>query len=92
MPRRPSEETKQITTIVFVIHRIKFREDINRTLVSWKVPQNEFMCKQEVMLYRILSYTAGLTNNNLNDSVFGAALRGLLHSLDGVNPANLSQV
>jgi len=68
--------------------RLHFDEDVNRRLVSWRVPENEFTREQKVTLRRILTHTAGLTNNSVGEYAFGTELPTLLQSLDGVKPAN----
>ncbi len=68
--------------------KLNLDEDVNRRLISWRVPENEFTKEQKVTLRRILSHTAGLTNNSVGEYVFGAELPTLLQSLDGIKPAN----
>jgi len=68
--------------------KLNLDEDVNRKLVSWKIPENEFTREQKVTLRRILSHTAGLTNNSVGEYAFGTELPTLLQSLDGVKPAN----
>ncbi|MCB0621793.1 MAG: beta-lactamase family protein, partial [Saprospiraceae bacterium] len=36
-------------------------EDVNKYLVDWKVPDNEFTEKEKVTLRRLLTHTAGMT-------------------------------
>jgi len=68
--------------------KLDLDEDVNRKLVSWKIPENEFTREQKVTLRRILSHTAGLTNNSVGEYAFGAELPTVLQSLDGLKPAN----
>jgi CubicO group peptidase (beta-lactamase class C family) len=63
-------------------------EDVNRKLVSWKVPENEFTKREKVTLRRILSHSAGLTNHAAGNYAVGAELPTLLQVLDGAKPAN----
>jgi CubicO group peptidase (beta-lactamase class C family) len=37
-------------------------EDVNRKLVSWQVPENEYTAEEKVTLRRLLSHSAGLTD------------------------------
>lgn len=68
--------------------RLALDEDVNKKLVSWKVPENEFTKEQKVTLRRILSHSAGLTNNSAGNYNSGAELPTLLQVLDGIKPAN----
>ncbi|MGI8838783.1 MAG: serine hydrolase [Pyrinomonadaceae bacterium] len=68
--------------------RLTLDEDVNKNLVSWKVPENEFTKEQKVTLRRILSHSAGLTNNSAGNYTSGAELPTLLQVLDGIKPAN----
>jgi CubicO group peptidase (beta-lactamase class C family) len=68
--------------------RLALDEDVNKKLVSWKVPENEFTKDQKVTLRRILSHSAGLTNNSAGNYTSGAELPTLLQVLDGIKPAN----
>jgi len=68
--------------------KLNLDEDVNRKFVSWKIPENEFTREQKVTVRRILSHTAGLTNNSVGEYAFGTQLPTLLQSLDGAKPAN----
>ena len=68
--------------------RLALDEDVNKKLVSWKVPENEFTKEQKVTLRRILSHSAGLTNHSAGNYTSGAELPTLLQVLDGIKPAN----
>jgi CubicO group peptidase (beta-lactamase class C family) len=62
-------------------------EDVNRKLVSWKVPENEFTVREKVTVRRIVSHSAGLTNHAAGNYAAGAQLPTLVQILDGVKPA-----
>lgn len=68
--------------------RFALDEDVNKKLVSWKIPENEFTGEQKVTLRRILSHSAGLTNHAAGNYASDAKLPTLLQILDGVKPAN----
>jgi CubicO group peptidase (beta-lactamase class C family) len=48
-------------------------EDVNETLLSWQVPENEYTAEEKVTLRRLLSHSAGLkdgiTNRSSSDSL-----------------------
>jgi CubicO group peptidase (beta-lactamase class C family) len=63
-------------------------EDVNRRLVSWKVPQNEFTVEEKVTLRRLLSHDAGLTVHGFRGYASGEPVPDILQVLDGLEPAN----
>lgn len=67
-------------------------EDVNRKLVTWKVPDNELTRQQKVTLRRLLSHTAGLTVSGLPGYAFGEDVPTLPQILDGKKPANSEPV
>lgn len=62
-------------------------EDVNRKLVSWKVPMNEFTKNQSVTLRRLLSHSAGLSMHSVPEFSADAELPTLVQILDGNWPA-----
>jgi len=64
--------------------KLALDEDVNRKLVSWKVPENEFTKDQKVTLRRLMSHSAGLT-------VHGDAVGNVVGVLpgDGTTPRHL---
>lgn len=68
--------------------KLDLDEDVNRKLVSWKVPANEFTKNKAVTLRGLLSHTAGLTVHGFNGYERDAPVPTLLQILDGVKPAN----
>ncbi len=63
-------------------------EDVNRTLRSWRVPENEFTRHQRVTLRRLLSHTAGLNNSGFPGYASDAQVPTLLQVLNGERPSN----
>ncbi|HEV3471421.1 MAG TPA: serine hydrolase [Pyrinomonadaceae bacterium] len=72
--------------------RLSLDEDVNRRLVSWKVPENEFTAKKKVTLANLLSHTAGLTVHGFPGYAAGEPLPTVAQVLDGASPANTAPV
>lgn len=68
--------------------KLNLDEDVNRQLVSWKVPENEFAKEKIVTLRELLSHSAGLTVHGFGGYERDAPVPTLLQVLDGVKPAN----
>ena len=68
--------------------KLNLDEDVNRKLVSWQVPENEFTEDQKVTLRRLLTHTAGLTVSGFRGYAADEPVPTLLQILDGVPPAN----
>jgi len=62
--------------------------DVNRYLVSWQVPENEFTAQEKVTLRRLLSHSAGMTIHGFRGYAQGEAVPTLQQVLDGAPPAN----
>ena len=67
--------------------KIGLDEDVNRKLVSWKIPENEFTRTKKVSLRNLLTHSGGLTNHAVGNYYFGDPLPTLLEILDGKAPA-----
>jgi CubicO group peptidase (beta-lactamase class C family) len=73
--------------------KLNLDEDVNKRLVSWKMPENEFTKDQKVTLRRLLSHTAGT-------SIWGfggyradsKSFPDVPQILDGTAPANTKPV
>ncbi len=73
--------------------KLQLDEDVNKKLVSWKIPENEFTKEQKVTLRRLLTHNAGI-------SVWGfpgysadtKLLPAVPQILDGIAPANTKPV
>lgn len=68
--------------------KLELDADVNRTLVPWKVPENEFTRNEKVTLRRLLSHTAGLTVHGYGGYAEGESLPTLRQVLEGTKPAN----
>jgi CubicO group peptidase (beta-lactamase class C family) len=67
-------------------------EDVNKKLITWKVPENDFTTTEKVTLRRILSHSAGLTVHGFPGYSTDASLPTLRQILDGEKPANTPPV
>jgi CubicO group peptidase (beta-lactamase class C family) len=72
--------------------KLALDEDINKRLVSWKLPDNEFTAKKKVTLANLLSHSAGLTVHGFPGYAVGEKLPTLPQVLDGAAPANTAPV
>jgi CubicO group peptidase (beta-lactamase class C family) len=62
--------------------------DVNQSLVSWQVPENEFTAEEKVTLRRLLSHSAGVTVEGFRGYALGEEVPSLKQILDGEWPAN----
>jgi CubicO group peptidase (beta-lactamase class C family) len=58
-------------------------QDVNATLKTWKVPENEFTKAQKVTLRRLLSHTAGLTVHGFPGYDVNERMPSVVEVLDG---------
>jgi CubicO group peptidase (beta-lactamase class C family) len=72
--------------------KLSLDEDVNRRLVSWKVPDSDLTAKEKVTLRRLLSHTAGLTVHGFGGYAADAPVPSLAQVLDGAKPANSAAV
>lgn len=63
-------------------------EDVNRKLISWKVPENEFTQEKKVTLRGLLSHSAGVNMASFIGYLTHEPVPMLAQILNGVNPAN----
>jgi CubicO group peptidase (beta-lactamase class C family) len=68
--------------------KLSLDEDVNRKLISWKVPENEFTKDEKVTLRGILNHSAGLTVHGFPGYAVYAPMPTLVQVLDGTKPAN----
>lgn len=72
--------------------KLSLDDDVNATLKSWKVPENEFTATEKITLRRLLSHTAGLTVHGFPGYAVDAPQPTLVQILSGEKPANTSAV
>ncbi len=68
--------------------RIGLDEDINASLLTWHIPDNEFTHSDQVTLRRILTHTSGLSMSHSLGYLQGEPLPTLAQILDGEEPAS----
>jgi CubicO group peptidase (beta-lactamase class C family) len=72
--------------------KLSLDEDVNRKLVSWKVPDNEFTKDQKVTLRRIMSHSAGLTVHGFPGYAVDEPIPTLVQIFNGEKPANTAPI
>ena len=72
--------------------KLRLDEDVNRTLTSWRVPDNEYTRTQKVTLARLLNHTSGLGVPHFAGYSQRDSVPTLLQALDGRPPANSDPV
>jgi CubicO group peptidase (beta-lactamase class C family) len=69
-------------------NKLKLDEDVNKKLISWKVPENDFTKEQKVTLRGLLSHSASLTVSGFRGYAVDEQVPSLFQILDGATPAN----
>ena len=69
-------------------NRLNLDEDVNKKLVSWKVPENNFTKEQKVTLRGLLSHSASVTVHGFPGYASDQPIPTLRQILDGTPPAN----
>jgi CubicO group peptidase (beta-lactamase class C family) len=83
--------TSKFVTAVLALHLVQngtidLDQDVNETLKSWQVPENEFTQKEKVTLRRLLTHLAGMPSTNFDHDASGN-YPTLLDVLNGAPPA-----
>jgi len=68
--------------------KLSLDSDINGSLKTWHLPENEFTKNKKVTLRLILSHSAGITVQGFEGYVAGGPVPTLVQVLDGLKPAN----
>jgi CubicO group peptidase (beta-lactamase class C family) len=72
--------------------KLSLDEDVNRKLVSWKVPENEFTKDQKVTLRRLMSHSAGLSVHGFPGYAVDEPVPTLVQIFNGEKPANTAPI
>jgi len=72
--------------------RLQLDADVNRWLVSWRIPASDSSKGTAVTLRMLLTHSAGLTVHGFPGYAAGDSLPSLLQVLDGTRPANTPAV
>jgi CubicO group peptidase (beta-lactamase class C family) len=72
--------------------KLDLDEDVNRRLVSWKVPENRFTTTQPVTLRRLLSHSAGLTVHGFRGYAATEQVPTMRQVLDSQPPTNSAPI
>ncbi len=72
--------------------KLSLDRDVNRQLVSWKIPQNDFSRETAISLRLLLNHSAGTTVHGFLGYRPGQALPSLVEILNGVPPAHSEPV
>ena len=66
--------------------KLDLNSDVNKSLISWKIPDNEYTAQRKVTLRCLLSHSAGLTVSGFRGYAEGEDVPALLQVLDGKPP------
>jgi len=72
--------------------QLSLDEDVNKKLMTWKVPENEFTTTEKVTLRRLMSHTAGTTVHGFPGYDVDAPLPALVQIFNGEKPANTEPI
>jgi len=72
--------------------KLSLDEDVNKKLVSWKVPDNDFTKDQKVTLRRLMTHSGGLTVHGFPGYATDARVPTVVQVLNGEKPANTAPV
>ena len=72
--------------------KLDLDSDVNKRLVSWKVPENEFTRDQKVTVRRLLAHTAGVTVPGFLGYPVEEPAPDLRQILEGEKPANSAPI
>lgn len=68
--------------------KLSLDSDVNATLRTWRVPENEFTRREKVTVRRLLSHTSGIVETNFSGYAPDVPLPTVEQILDGAKPAN----
>lgn len=73
-------------------HRIALNKPANHYLNQWKIPSNQFNRNHPVLIYQLMSMTAGLSVSGFPGYPQGAKLPTPIQILNGKKPANTAPI
>ena len=84
-----SSQVSRFIALNFVERGIlNMQEDVNRNLITWKIPDNQWTQKQAVTLHSLLKFnTAGLNEFYMQSYTRGTEIPSLYQVLEGLPPA-----
>jgi CubicO group peptidase (beta-lactamase class C family) len=84
--------SKPVTALAALLlaqqEKLQLDQDLNKQLVSWMVPDNEFTKKKQPTVRQVLSHSAGFNVHGFGGYAAGGPVPSLLQVLDGKKPAN----
>src|SRR5215467_6419826 len=72
--------------------KLSLDDDVNKKLVTWKVPENEFTKDQKVTLRRLMTHSAGLTVHGFPGYATTEPIPTLVQIFNGEKPANTAPI
>jgi CubicO group peptidase (beta-lactamase class C family) len=89
--------TSKVVTVMGLLRladqrRLSLDDDVNKTLTSWKVPENDFTKDEKVTLRRLMTHMAGVNVDGFYGYPRGEPLPSLVDILDGRKPANSAPI
>jgi CubicO group peptidase (beta-lactamase class C family) len=72
--------------------KLKLDEDINKSLISWKVPENNFTKSNKVTVRQVLCHSAGFTIHGFPGYAYNETIPTLLQVLNGQKPCNTAPI
>lgn len=83
--------TKSLTATVIMKKieegKLSLTGDVNTQLISWKIPENQFVKQSPVNLKQLMSHTSGIMTGNFPSYKIHDSLPSLLQVLNGEAPA-----
>ena len=72
--------------------KLSLDDDVNKKLVTWKVPENEFTREQKVTLRRLVTHSGGLTVHGFPGYATDEPIPTLVQIFNGEKPANTDPI
>lgn len=72
--------------------KLSLEENVNKYLISWKLPDNEFTNEKPIALKNLLNHSGGVTVHGFLGYRPGLEVPNLMQVLDGETPANSNPI